>query len=215
MIQITVNRVIPDSAIFLQGAKRSVMITALEAPESAPPASEDEETTTNVVPLIGALVVVGGLLESTFDLPDHVVDEGQGPEKYQVELGDTPLIPVAIKGNEIAVVGTGIQAPASGTQTVTVISPSGASASNTVELWSYEILPQPVTHINQWAPISLQCNGYAGNIQITFFPETGQVIEPLQQELPCQSVSVPTPIGQYMTATLGPQPLNATVERVE
>ncbi|KJS05981.1 MAG: hypothetical protein VR73_10835 [Gammaproteobacteria bacterium BRH_c0] len=209
-ILVTVGRDLGDASILVKGDRSSVTITAIAEESATEPVADD-----HIVPLGGLLLSVGGILEGTLNLPDKVMEADAAPVDYQVQLGDQPLDPVAMHGDQMAVVGTGIDAPASGTETIRVTSPSGASASNEVGIWSYRIDPQPIAHVNQWAPINFQCSGLdrESTLVLTFTPLPGQTIRPEKAVANCGDFAVSAPIAQYRTQVLGDQPLNVRVDR--
>ena len=215
-ILVTVGRDLGDASILVKGDRSSITITAIAEEKATEPATEDERGN-RIVPLGGLLVSVGGILEGTLNLPDKVVEADASPGAYQVQLGDHPLAPVAMRGHQMAVVGTGIDAPASGTETIRVTAPSGASASNEVGLWSYRIEPQPITHVNQWAPINLQCVGLDKDspLVVTFTPLPGQTIRPEKVVVNCGDFASPARAAQYKTEVIGEQPLNTRVDLQE
>src|SRR5690606_20737892 len=215
-ILVTVGRDLGDASILVKGDRSSITITAIAEEKATEPATEDERGN-RIVPLGGLLVSVGGIREGTLNLPDKVVEADASPGAYQVQLGDHPLAPVAMRGHQMAVVGTGIDAPASGTETIRVTAPSGASASNEVGLWSYRIEPQPITHVNQWAPINLQCVGLDKDspLVVTFTPLPGQTIRPEKVVVNCGDFASPARAAQYKTEVIGEQPLNTRVDLQE
>jgi len=213
-IHITVRRELADASILVRGDRGSVTITAVaEDDDRARARDEARRANPGAILPLGLLVSVGGLLEGTLGLPGDLVTGDADPGGYRVTLGDAALQPVASQGNELAVVGTDIAAPARGSETLTVTAPSGASASSEVPLWYYRIDPQPVTRVNQWADIRMQCAGLgdSGRIAVRFRPSAHQTIEPTTLTVRCAELANPREVARYRTTLVGTQPLDATV----
>lgn len=208
-ILVTVRPDLGDASILVKGDRSTITITAIPEEKRA----EDRDKN-RIVPLGGLLLSVGGILEGTLNLPDRVIEANAQPGDYQLQLGEQALEPVAMRGEQMAIVGSDIDAPASGTETLTVTSPSGVSASNEVSLWSYRIDPQPITQINQWANINLQCSGLDSEtrVMVVFSPLPGQTIKPEKVAVNCMNFSTSAQIARYRTKVLGHQPLNVRVE---
>lgn len=213
-IVIRVRREIPDAVLVVSGDKSQLTISAIAEKEPEPP---PEDRSRRIVPLGGMLVSVGGLLEGTLRLPEEAVETSGSPGAYGVELGGRPLDVVALRGNELAVRATDISAPAAGREEISLTTPSGAEVVDEVGFWSYHIEPQPVAHLEQWAPIAMQCSGLDAKrpLQVTFTPHAGQTIEPETQVVDCASLSAPREIARYRTSVLGEQPLNVQVRPLQ
>ena len=213
-IYITVRRELGDAGILVRGDRGNVTITAVaDGGDQTGERARERRAAPNAILPQGLLVSVGGLLEGTLGLPDSLLDVNADPGAYRVTLGDAPLQPVAIQGTDLAVVGTDIVAPASGSENLTVTAPSGASATNEVPLWYYRIDPQPVTRVNQWADIRMECSGLGDEtpIAVRFQPTPSQTIEPATLTLRCGELASPREVARYRTTRVGTQPLNATV----
>jgi hypothetical protein len=156
-----------------------------------------------------------GVLRESFTTPDGALSMDSAPGDHTITVGGTPVEPVAVRPNEIGVVGTNIIPPQSGSTPVSITNPQGNTLTTDVPSWGYQLGAQPTTQVNVWAPVYFQCTGLPTSdvVLITLIPTGGQEINPNEISITCGQASDLTVIAQYRTSKLGPQIFNAEVRR--
>jgi hypothetical protein len=208
-VSIDVKTPILIASILLAGSNGEVEL--FSSPENA------MRRTGEAWPSDGDVRIGNGRLQETFSVPADVSDMSQPPGSHSAMFNGTPVDVIATRTSQIAVSGRDIALPGTGNANLVIAAPSGKGVSTDVPAWSYEVTPQPVVRTGVWAPILFKCEGLPirAKVEVTFYENEGQMIEPKQVSLLCRAAETPIPIAQYQTAIIGPQRFDVVVTRTE
>lgn len=209
------------ASIHIEGTRGRVSILRSDEASTSAPDSPPEE----VWPQDGDIVIRNGRFSENLHFPrpssrrtgaDVITDAGDvWPWDFEVAVSQTAATPVAIHGDYISVVASGIELPRDRELDFEITMPSGEILKGQLPAWGYEIAAQPVSALHVPAPIYFTCAGLPrrARVTVTFHPVEGQTIEPQRVRLVCRRASNAVQIATYQLSIAGIQSFHATVER--
>lgn len=170
---------------------------------------------TGVGPADGILDVRNGTINEILNIKSGVIDLTHAPQDHIVNVSGSPVSVIATRGDQLAISGSGIGPPITGTAGIDLISPGGISVASQTAAWGYNISMPEITKTKTLVPISAEVFGLdpADRVTFTFIPSPGQEITPQSVTIPASSAVVPEPVAEIMVEIPGPQGLNVIVSK--